>query len=128
MRRIQLIAPDNGPIIRSNEQDPIPFFSSGGAMVFGVWMRAAIINNGNHPRALPNFQPGTTVALRLDGFLSQPVLALFAKMVSRKDAIEYTANVAGGFHSGAPKEPIHHLPNRIRHGAKFNITPVPADL
>lgn len=125
--RIKLKAPDNKPVVKSNTKRPILFFGSGGVEAFGVTVRCSILERGAKARPLPDFHPGHTVDLRLDGFLSQPVLCFQGEMVSRARTIEYMANVASGAHSGSPKtaisdkQSVYKTLSRIRFVSSYSV-------
>lgn len=112
--RIKLKAPNNKPIVKSNSKRPISFFGSGGVTVFGVEIACCILDRGAEPRPLPDFHPANTINLRLDGFLSQPVLCFRGEMVSRARTIEYVANIGSGAHSGSPETATTNKQNAYR--------------
>lgn len=125
--RIKLKAPDNKPIIKSNKKLPILFFGSGGVEIFGFEVRCAMAEQGAKARPLPDFHPDRVIDLRLDGFLSQPVLCFQGDMVSRARTIEYIANIASGAHSGSPKtatankQNAYRILSRIRSVASYSM-------
>jgi len=123
--RITLRAPDNKPVMKSADKDPLVFFISGGASILGVYMRASMVDRGGKARELTGFNPYDYVKLRLDNFLSQSVLCLQGEWTSRSDVIKFAANIGSGVHSGTAKEPAHKLLTRIRHSAIFGTTPAP---
>jgi hypothetical protein len=77
---------------------------------------------------LGTVDPGRTIALPTDNFLSQKVLCLQGKWATRRDGIKYMANVASGIHSGRRKTDVEHLLNRIRHAANYAAVPLPAGI
>lgn len=101
--RFLLTAPDNNPIYKAEGNQPYLFFASGGFSAFGIWWGPAICERSSTPRALPDFHPDKIVKLRIDGFLSQRVLCIMGRWVSRGAAIKYVANTASGVHSGSPQ-------------------------
>lgn len=101
--RIEINAPDNKPIVKSNKRRPIGFFGSAGVEAFGIELRCFMLDKGSARRPLPEFDPGRIVKLRLDGFLSQPVLCLNGEFATRAQVIDYVANLASGAHSGSPE-------------------------
>lgn len=125
--RIMLKAPDNKPIIKSNKKLPIAYFGSGGVEVFGILVQCVMVERGAGPRPLPEFHPSHTIELRLDGFLSQPVLCLEGQLVSRARAIEYVANITSGAHSGslksapANKRDAYEILSRVRQVATYSL-------
>lgn len=125
--RIKLKAPDNKPIIKSNKKLPIAYFGSGGVEVFGILVQCAMVDRAAQPRPLPEFRPGHTIELRLDGFLSQPVLCLEGQLVSRARVIEYVANIGSGVHSGllksapANKRDAYETLSRVRRVASYSF-------
>jgi hypothetical protein len=125
--RFTLLSPDNAPVLKATRKTPFPFFQSGGVAAFGVISRAIIVDEGIS-RTLEDFDPDRTVALPMDNFLTQKVLCLKGKWATRRDVIKYMANIASGVHSGAPKEDVHLLLNRIRHAAKYSIVAVPKNV
>ena len=69
---------------------------------------------------MKDFHPDRTIEVRIHNFLSQRVLLLDGKWVSRGDAIEFIAHVGHGVHSGSAetatrrKQETYTLLNRIR--------------
>ncbi|MCC8976422.1 hypothetical protein [Bradyrhizobium brasilense] len=126
--RFSLLSFDNNPVFKAEQKGPaFPFFQSGGASVFGVFFRAAIVDTPGREYPVIGFNPEQMVALALDNFLSQRVLCLKGKWAARRDVIKYIANIASGVHSGTPKDPEHILLNRIRHAAAYSVIPVPSE-
>lgn len=125
--RIKLKAPDNKPIVKSNKKLPILYFGSGGVEVFGVHVRCTMLEQAAAARPLADFHPGRTVELRVDSFLSQPVLCLHGEWASRARVIEYMANIASGAHSGSPetatvnKRDAYRLLSRIRSVSSYSV-------
>jgi hypothetical protein len=120
--RIFLQAPDIKPIVTSNRAAPIPFFSAGGAEVFGIHVAAALLEKSNGvPRPLPGYDPEARVLLKVDNFLTQTVVCFDGEWVSRGDLIKFIANVAHGIHTGSIKESSVLLIRRVRHAWKFQI-------
>jgi hypothetical protein len=60
------------------------------------------------------------VLLRMDNFLSQPVLYFEGKWVSRREVIKYVAHIVRGVHSGQLKEPVDLLLHKIRQIGSFS--------
>jgi hypothetical protein len=130
--KVLLSTPDNKPFYKLDQQQPYVFFGSGGAETFGANIRAAMqmrgsINPGpGEARALlPQFERGFDgqgcVSLPIDNFLSQRVLCLAGKWVTRRDTIKYVANIASGVHSGSPKENVEKLIADIRKAASYRV-------
>jgi hypothetical protein len=119
--RISLQAPDTKPITISNRANPVPFFSAGGADVFGVHVAAAIIEKGNAARSLPGFDPEARVLLKVDNFLTQNVVCFQGEWIGRGEFIKYIANVAHGIHTGTIKESSEQLIRRVRNAWKFEL-------
>jgi hypothetical protein len=117
--RFMFRAPDNKPIDMAGRKIPYPFFASGGAAMFGAYMRAAIVDRGPNRREILNLDPDKTVDLRLDGFLAQHVLCLEGRWVSRGDVIKFMANVASGVHSGTPESSGDAAIARIRRSVSY---------
>lgn len=123
--RYELSSFDNAIFFRAERKAPFIFFQSGGASVYGVFMRAAMVDQGNKSRSISVFNPEQTIPLRLDNFLSQNVLCLNGIWASRRGVIKYIANIASGVHTGQPKGPEEILLNRIRHVAKHSLQIIP---
>jgi hypothetical protein len=130
--KLKLNTPDNKPFYKLDQQQPYVFFGSGGATLFGVNVRAAMqmrgsINPGpGEARALlPQFEHGFDgqgcVSLPTNNFLSQRVLCLNGKWVTRRDAIKYIANIGSGVHSGSPKEKVEKLIADIRKAGSYRV-------
>jgi hypothetical protein len=119
--RIELLVPDILPLVQSGEKQPYAFLSAGIADVFGISVDAWMADPGARAREVPDYQPGRTASVRLDGFLSQRVICFNGQWVSRGDIIKYVANVAHGVHSGDPKEPNHALLSKIRYIATMKV-------
>jgi len=103
------------------ERKPWNFLSAGVAEVFGITVDALILQEGAHSRSVKGYRQGSTVSIRLDGFLSQKIICFEGRWVSRADVIKYVANVAHGVHSGDPKEPNHGLLKKIRYIATVKL-------
>lgn len=119
--RIKLLEPDNKPVYKASRKGGLKFFASARVSAFGFEHAAAMMNQGTKPLPLEDFDPGRTIEVRIDNFLSQRVLFLDGKWISRGDTIEFMANVAHGVHSGSPesairrKQEVYTLLDRIRH-------------
>lgn len=124
--RFTLSSPDNSWVFKQERNVPFPFYQSGGATVFGIFLRAPMFDNNN--RNTQGLNPENVVALPLDNFLSQKVMCLKGKWASRRDVIKYMANIASGVHSGTAKEDSHLMLNRMRRVATYAAIPVPDHL
>ncbi len=123
--RIKLLAPDNKPIMKSNDKEPLVFFISGGASVLGVYVKAGIVDRRPKARDLLGYNPEAQIELGLDGFLSQRVLCLQGECVSRLDVITFSANIGSGIHSDTARDDKHKLLERLRHSASLGTIPAP---
>jgi hypothetical protein len=126
--RFSLLSPDNSPVLKASRRIQLPFYESAGVSAYGVFFRAAMVNQGTKPLSLENFDPEKAISLPMDNFLSQQVICLKGQWASRRDVIKYIANIASGVHSGSPKEPVHHLLNRVRRAARYSAVAVPAEM
>jgi hypothetical protein len=116
--RLRFRTPDNEALYRDEAQNPYLFcLSGGGADVFGTKFRAAMIP----PHPVPEFDPQRFVDYRLDRFLSQKVLCLERHWISREAAIKYTANIAGGVHSGTPRDYDDAILDHIRRYVRLSV-------
>jgi hypothetical protein len=104
--RLMFFAPDNKPVYKADKNRPYAFFGSGGVQAFGIHLRAAAVEAAARPQQLEEFDPKRFIPLQMDNFLSQHVLCLQGRWITRRDAIKYMANIASGVHSGAPKTEI----------------------
>jgi hypothetical protein len=121
--RITLLSPDNKPFVKTARKRPNEFFASAGVAAFGVYFRAAHCEKAASAEPIEDFDPERTVDLPLDNFLSQEVLCLQGKWITRRDALKYIAHVASGVHSGIPKEEIEKTIARIRMSATYSAIP-----
>lgn len=121
--RFTILSPDNKPIFKTARKHPYEFFGSAGVSAFGVHFRAAAVEKAPKPQPSEDFDPERTVALPLDNFLSQDVICLQGKWITRRDALKYIANIASGVHSGVPKEEIEKVIARVRRSAVYNAVP-----
>ena len=120
---LKLHCPDNNPIYATARKTPFQFFGSGCGedfKVFGDYMRALGVRDGMHPRHYANFEPNKLVYLSHDGFLSNNVLCLQGKWISRRSVIRYVANVASGVHSQAPKDDTDKIISNIRNCVTYS--------
>jgi hypothetical protein len=117
--RIIFRAPDNRPVHLFSRRATLTFFGSAGVEIFGLQLRGlAVYDSGSPPL---NFEPETTMDLRLDNFLSQSVICLRGEWVSRSDVIKHVANIASGVHSGTAKEPTDKTIAAVRNFAKYSM-------
>jgi hypothetical protein len=111
---VDILAPDNSAIYRAARKQPPFLFLSGGITVFNTEFRALGGPAGKSFVLEPEFDKSKTVALGIDGFLSQNVLAMNNEWANRRHVIKYIANIASGVHSSSPTFPNEQLLNRIR--------------
>jgi hypothetical protein len=121
--RFTLLSPDNKPVFKAARKRPYEFFGSAGVAACGIYFRAAVVEKGSNAHRLENFDPDRTVALGHDNFLSQDVLCLQGKWITRRDAIKYIANIASGVHSGIVKTETEKAIARIRKSATYKAIP-----
>jgi hypothetical protein len=120
--KFQIKAPDNKPLYVSARKQAFPFLMSGGASIFGIWVRCGIVERAGQPRAMPkDYDPGRIIDLRQDSFCKQHVLSFEGNWISRAEVIKYVANVSSGVHSGKPRTDVDHLIDRVRHAARFSV-------
>jgi hypothetical protein len=128
-RRLYLLAPDVKQIVKENDRNPPYFNSVGVSGLFGLGAEQFTIGFRSSTRLPPQWKlfgskpvetsPEQMISLKLDGSLSQPVLYFDNQWVNRKQVIKYVANIAGGIHSGNPKEPSDAVIHRIRQICAF---------
>lgn len=124
--RFTLASFDNGPILKSEAKKPIAFYQSGGGAIFGVYVRAGLIEANRPgeppgPRPLDNFDPESTISLPLDNFLAQKLICSREGWATRAQIIKYVANVASGVHTGTPREAYEQLLNRARRAVSYSV-------
>jgi len=122
--KIALLAPDNNPIYKSAESKKMMFFMSGRAPIFGAGCGAifAWIQSAKQPiQVPPDFDDLKTVELRIENFLTQPVLYYRGAWVKRESVIKYVANFASGIHSKTPISEEEKLIARIRHANSLHM-------
>jgi hypothetical protein len=112
---------DNHPHYKVETEWPHLFFGSAGVEAFGMWIRAASINKGGVPPLPRDYDPERTASVRVDGFLSQRVLCLDSRWVSRREVIKYVANIASGVHSGSPSTEEERTIARLRRSATYKV-------
>jgi hypothetical protein len=112
--RVYISAPYNNPYYRAIERTPVAFFASGGVTLFGATFRTLILNAGTSMPRVTRFDPERTESVTIDQFLSQKVLSLKGRWVTRRLLIKYVANVAHGVHSGTAKDDNEKLVEQIR--------------
>lgn len=118
--RFHLQAPDNKPLYVSSRKEPLPFFMSGGAPIFGIWVRCAISARAGRARP-PEFDSKRLIDLRLDSFCKQRILCFEGNWISRADVIKYVAHVISGVHSGRPESDTEKLIDRLRHIVELSL-------
>jgi hypothetical protein len=124
--RFTIASFDNGPVLKSEARKPIAFYQSGGGAIFGVYVRAALIEANQlgeppGPRPLPDFDPERTISLPLDNFLAQKLICYRESWATRGQIIKYVANVASGVHTGTPRESFELLLNRARRAVSYSM-------
>jgi hypothetical protein len=119
--RVFLPVPDNKPVLKAERDRPYAFFASGGVAVFGMYLRAAIGEQAARPRELEDFDPDRTALVKLDGFLSQPVLCNQGTWFNRREVIKYVANIASGVHSDRASEPQEVALASIRRSVTYRV-------
>ena len=120
--KLLLDGPDNKPFYRVSEKKPYLLFVSGGNVaLYGLIIRASAIESGNDMTAVPDFDPERRVAMRVDAFMAQPVLCMNGQWLTRRDAIKYVANVAGGVHSGAAISDEEVILSHIRRCGRYEV-------
>jgi hypothetical protein len=144
-RRLMLLAPDVHRAMEQREQSPVLLDSIGVSGVFGTTLERVIIGHAGIPflpvlpptPTLPRPKPGEysfglsafktdgedklgTISLRLDNFVSQHVLCFRGTWIRRGEIVKYVANVAGGVHSGTPKEAFEIVLHEVRQIGSFS--------
>jgi hypothetical protein len=120
---LNLHCPDNNQIYAVDRKTPFQFFGSGSAKdfeVFGSYIRALGVRDGMHPINYGDFEPHKLVLLSHEGFLSNKVLCLNGRWISRRSVIKYVANIASGVHSGAPKDETDTIISTIRNCVMYS--------
>jgi hypothetical protein len=122
--RLSLLVPDNDTIYRAARKRAIGTFQSGGLHIFNNEMRAIAIDRMGNFMLDPTFDKTKTMAVSLDGFLNQKVLAQNDEWATRAQVIKYIANSVPGVHSTSAKynpspESYEILLSRIRKSLKF---------
>jgi hypothetical protein len=107
--KLLLCAPDTKIYERLIRAGKIQYFACARAQAFNVVMGTTVIvpGDGDLP---PDHDPEAIIDLRLDGFLNQRVFYFRGHgqsdlTATRKDVIQYVANLDHGAHSGTPTEP-----------------------
>jgi hypothetical protein len=78
-----------------DRKTPFQFFGSGSGKdfeVFGGFIRALGVRDGMHPINYGDFEPHKLVSVSHEGFLSNKVLCLNGRWISRRSVIKYVAN------------------------------------
>jgi hypothetical protein len=118
--RMLLVAPDNKPIYRSGKKQPFAFFGSAGVRMYGFTIRAGMVEHGTKSRELENFDPGRTIQLKMDSFLSQNVLCLGGVWISRRAVLKYVGDI-GRAHSDTPQDHNDRVLDRVRRLVSYSI-------
>lgn len=114
--RIELEAPDNRAFYVSSRQTPFLIFTSAGASIFGVFLRAGVLELVSQPRSIPDLPDlAARIPFTIDSFRKQNVICYRGDWMNRNDVIKYVANVGSGVHSGNPKSDADNLLARMRH-------------
>lgn len=121
VKPLEILAPDLLASYRSAEKRPWAFFAARPNDVFGVIAGDMMLDEGGG-RDLSWLKPDGTVALRIDGFLRQNVIAIGPEWVTRREVLRYVPNVGGGVHSGLAEEKSEHLVSRARRIARITLT------
>jgi hypothetical protein len=121
--RLSLLIPDNDPIYHAARKQSVRIFASGGIHIFNNEVRAIVTGRaGNF--AFDNFDKTKTVAVSLDGFLNQRVLAQNDEWATRGQVIKYIANSSSGVHSkstkvSSPPQAFETVLSRLRKSLRF---------
>lgn len=129
---IKIPMPDNSPFYRESRKRSYQLFLSGGATIFGLSMAAILLmRGGQRIDAARDYKPGTLKPQRLITFVRQPVICFNNTWVTRKQVIEYVANVMNVAHSDNPakKDDDDYILDRVRqfgslksgHGLTINV-------
>jgi hypothetical protein len=128
MGSVKLWTPDTKPFMKFSRRFPLFFFASGGAKLFGWTISAATVIAEQPDDATVAQLSGVllerkTVELRLETFLTQPVLCLEGTWINRRDVVKYIAICAHGVHSKTPQEQEHSYKAlaRIRRGVRYSV-------
>jgi hypothetical protein len=121
---LSLLVPDNEPIYRAARRQKVRIFESGGIHVFNNEIRAIVTGQAGNLALDPNFDKTRTVAVSLDGFLNQRVLAHNDEWATRGQVIKYIANSGSGVHSkptkvSSPPEAFEIVLSRLRTCLKY---------
>ncbi len=122
--RLSLLVPDNDPIYHAARKQPVGIFQSGGLHIFNNEVRAIATNRAGQLALEPNFDKTKTVAVSLDGFINQRVLAHNNEWATRGQVIKYIANSSSGVHSkstkvSSPPEAFETILSRLRKCLRF---------
>lgn len=124
--RLKFMVPDNNAFYRAQERARVnySFFVSGGVGLFGLECRAALAVPGefkDFPIDPLTIDSDARVELNIDSFLSQRIICVEGRWISRKLAIKHIANYASGVHSRTPDNPEEELAARARCYLSFGI-------
>lgn len=116
--RFHFLAPDNKRARHESKKKPFLFFATASVPVGNAAVEHIGILKSPEENSYSDEQPGS-VKLRIDGFMSQPVLCLDGVWISRRDAIKYAANIASGVHSGSPTEDSEKRLSQLRRRYRY---------
>jgi len=131
-RRPMIVVPDSKPFVEEINSKPhyLGSLCATGIAGFGpasIYMVSKAGAPGDSPRVnlygrKANPENTREVPVNVDGFLNQRVFYFSGQWITRAQVIKYVANVAGGVHSGAHKEPTDDLLHHIRQIMKLSMT------
>lgn len=115
--KISLVIPDNKPIYKRADMKGVAMWISGGAPIFNVMMRGAVVVASSVTFEQDNLD--ARVPVKLDGFLNQRVIYFRGIWINRREVIKFVANKAGGAHAGPPQnhaeETLTYLSYAVKH-------------
>lgn len=114
IKRFLFDIPDTKEIVKALSGQQYGFFGTGGATVFGRDMRKLLICPVEVEARIKDYNNERMVAVRLDGFCSQPVLFFGGHWISRQTVIKYVAYKASGIHSQEPESEEDKILSHIR--------------
>lgn len=118
--RVKVLQPDTRPIIKASEKNPLEFYCTGGASVFGMTIASAMAHAGP-ALFVGDYHPERTVEVDVGSFVKQPVLCVRGEWATRGAVITYVANVASGVHSKRPLTEADRIIGYARGMATFKI-------
>ena len=119
--RVKIVARSTDAFYRGCEGKPLAMFASGGR-VFGSVFSSIMFwpKDFDPPKQFPG-DSATPVAMSVDAFLSQKVLALDGAWASRREVIKYIANSKSGVHSASDDPATHTLLSRLELSATYTL-------